>query len=126
MNPSPRRDLFSGSGLLLWIVPVVVLVISANLGGLYPAIAWPAALVFMGGACLVNARRCGRRHCFLTGPFFLFMALLSLLYGMGVLDLGKRGWSDLSLVLLIGAAVLTCVPEWLLGKYASRGGTDTP
>jgi hypothetical protein len=107
-------------------VPIAVLVISANLGGLYAAVAWPAALAFMAGVCLVNARRCGRLHCYFTGPFFLILAAVSLLYGLGILDLGKRGWSRLSLAALIGGVVFTCVPEWLFGRYRRRAGMPSP
>lgn len=127
MNAAPHRDLFSGvRGLLIWGVPIAVIVMSADLGGNYPAFVWPPALGFMGVACLVNARRCGRLHCYFTGPLFLALALLSLLYGLGMLDLGSRGWSWLSLVLLVGGVVLTCVPEWLFGKYLRRKPGSTP
>jgi hypothetical protein len=123
MNSPPGADLTRGGrGVLIWGVPIAVLAVSANLGGLYPAVAWPLALTFMGAACLVNARHCGRRHCYFTGPYFLLLALLSLLYGLGVLDLGKRGWSWLSVALLVGGVVLICVPEWLFGRYVPRGG----
>lgn len=119
------RDLFGGAGLLLWILPIVLLVVSVKLGGVYPAVVWPLALAFMGGVCLVNARRCGRRHCFYTGPYFLLLAVLSLLYGLGILDLGTRGWSRLSLALLIGGFLLTCGPEWRSGRYVRRDGASS-
>src|SRR6185312_4494973 len=123
MNP----DLFSGAGLLLWVVPIAILSASVSLGGLYPVIAWPLALGFMGAVCLVNARRCGRRHCLFTGPFFLLMAVISLLDWTRVLDLGTRGWSKLSVVLLLGGVLLTCVQEALWGRYARRGkGSHAP
>ena len=71
----------------------------------------------MGAGCVVNALRCGRVHCYVTGPFFLLMALLSLLYGFGLLPLGRNGWNLIGLVVLIGAIALSCLPEMLLGKY---------
>jgi hypothetical protein len=37
----------------------------------------------------------------------------------GVLPLGTRGWSTLSVALVIGSAILLCVPEWILGRYRS-------
>ncbi len=95
----------------------------------YPAVLWPALLAFMAAACLVNARRCGRLHCFITGPFFLLLAGVSLLYGLGVLRLGPHGWQWLVNTLLIGGCVLTCVPEWLFGRYIRRGpgrGASSP
>jgi hypothetical protein len=117
-RPSNGRDLSCGGiGIFIWIVPAVILAVTASLGGPYLVIVWPALLTFMGGACLVNARRCGRRHCFIVGPFFLMLAGLSLLYGLGIVPLGQHGWQWLLCVLLVGGCVLTCVPEWLFGKY---------
>ena len=71
----------------------------------------------MGIACTVNALRCGRVHCYLTGPFFLVMAFVALLYGLGILHLGRNGWNLLGLIALIGTLALWCLPEMLLGKY---------
>jgi hypothetical protein len=67
----------------------------------------------------VNALRCGRVHCYLTGPFFLLMALIALSYGLGILRLGGNGWNLLGLTTLIGAIAL-CPPEMFLGKYRQR------
>src|SRR5215472_7958110 len=109
------RDLVGGSGILLWIVPIVILVITAGLGGLYALVSWPPLLVFMGAACLVNARRCDRLHCYFTGPYFLLLAAVSLFYGLGILPLGPRGWQWLNNALVVGAVVLCCIPEWVFG-----------
>ncbi|MDE2197040.1 MAG: hypothetical protein KGJ56_07610 [Gammaproteobacteria bacterium] len=115
---SHGRDLACGGfSILIWIVPTILLVAAVAMGGVYPVIAWPVLLVFMGGACVLNARRCGRLHCFITGPFFLLLAAMALLYGLGILPLGQHGWQWLVDVLLIGGCVLTCVPEWLFGRY---------
>jgi len=119
--PGGRDLTCGGSGILLWVVPIVILVVTAGFGGWYAAFTWPPLLVLMGAACLVNARRCGRLHCFITGPFFLLLALVSLLYGSGILPLGARGWQWLTDALLIGGGVLCCVPEWLFGKYLRHG-----
>ena len=48
---------------------------------------------WMGVACLLNARRCGRMRCHFTGPFFLAMAVASLLFSLGALPLGSEGWA---------------------------------
>jgi len=71
----------------------------------------------MGGACLANAGRGGRIHCYVTGPFFLLAALATLLYGVGLIPLGANGWNLIGMATLIGAIVLGCVPEPLFGKY---------
>jgi hypothetical protein len=106
-------------GCLAWGVPIAILLISPQVRTRYLVIVWPALLTFMGVACLLNARRCGRTHCYVTGPFFLLLAGVSLLYGIGALPLGARGWSTLSLALVIGSVALCCVPEWILGRYRS-------
>lgn len=71
----------------------------------------------MGVACIVNALRCGRVHCYLTGPFFLVTAIVALSYGLGILRLGGNGWNLLGLITLIGASALWCLPEMFAGKY---------
>ena len=111
-------------GWLTWGIPGAILLTSSWLPERALVVVWPPVLTFLGIACLLNARRCGRIHCYFTGPFFLILAVLALLYGIGVLPLGPRGWSTLSLVLVVGAVALTCVPEWILGRYrASSSGT---
>lgn len=107
--------------LLIWWTPIALLMISAQIGGLYRDITWPLLLVFMGVACLLNARGSGRIHCYVTGPFFLILALMALLLGLGVFTLGANGWQILSAVLVIGGAALTCVPEWIFGRYRKSG-----
>jgi hypothetical protein len=77
----------------------------------------------MGAACIVNALQCKRVHCYITGPFFLLMALVTLLFGLGVVPLGRNGWNWLGLTILIGAVALWCLPELVWGKYRkSRAG----
>jgi hypothetical protein len=85
---------------------------------------WVSALSTMGIACLLNARRCGRVHCYATGPFFLLMALATLVYGFGWLPIGRSGWNTIGVVVLVGAVVLRCVPEALLGKYRHASPSD--
>ena len=103
-------------GCLTWGIPAAVLIMSPLQ---YFAIVWPAVLTFMGVACLLNARRCGRIHCYFTGPFFLLLALIGLLYGLDVVPLGARGWSMLSIALVVGSVAFISVPEWLFGRYRS-------
>ena len=116
---APHTDWASGlRGCLFWGTPAAVLIMSPVQ---YFAIVWPAVLAFMGVACLLNALRCGRVHCYVTGPFFLLLALVGLLYGFGVVRLGARGWPMLSIALVVGSVVFICVPEWLFGRYRASG-----
>lgn len=114
---TPPADWASGlRGCLTWGVPAAVLIMSPVR---YFAIVWPIVLTVLGLACLLNARRCGRIHCYVTGPFFLLLALVGLLYDLDVLPLGARGWSTLSIALVVGSVIFVCVPEWLFGRYRS-------
>lgn len=81
---------------------------------------WTSALTVMGVACLANANRCGRIHCYVTGPFFVLAALATFLYGVGVIPLGANGWNLLGMTILIGGIVLSCLPEVLFGKYRGK------
>src|SRR5215471_10167916 len=78
---------------------------------------WTTSLAFLGVGCLVNASRCGRVHCRFTGPFFILGALVSLGYGLGLLQLRTSRWKWIGAVTIVGAIVLTCVPEVILGRY---------
>ena len=119
-----RSDWASGlRGCLIWGIPAAALFASPQR---YLFVVWPVLLTFMGAACILNARRCGRVHCYVTGPFFLLLAVLSLLYGVGVLPLGAHGWSRLSALLLIGSAVSICVPECFVGRYRSSQPRSQP
>ena len=75
------RDLVrSRAAWLLWLLPAALVVI-----GLFAVEArtalWVPAFGVMGIACLLNARRCGRLHCHITGPLFLLAAIATVLDG---------------------------------------------
>jgi hypothetical protein len=115
------RDILSSRWrvfILYWLPAIAIVVAGVSaVGNGWRTAVWTAALGTMGVACMVNALRCGRVHCYLTGPFFLLMALIALLYGLGMLHLGGNGWNLLGLIALIGAIALWCLPEMFLGKY---------
>ncbi|HEV2364598.1 MAG TPA: hypothetical protein VGS12_10435 [Caulobacteraceae bacterium] len=132
---SSNRDLLGSwrTAALLYGLPSAAIVassISISVGGAAPAplpdafraAVWAIACAVMGGACLVNAARCGRVHCYFTGPFLLAVGVAAILLGAGLLPSGQESWSVLGLVLLVGAIVLMTVPEWMLGRYRHRPG----
>jgi len=107
----------AGFGMTVWVVPGVLLAVATGAHLPHLAILWVVVTSYMGAACLINAKRCHRLHCYFTGPFFLLLALAALLFGLRLIDLGPQGWDRMVLVMVIGACVLVCVPEWLFGKY---------
>jgi hypothetical protein len=61
-----------------WIVPIVLGNIGEHLTSsrLDAALIWAAALAWMGLGCVLNARRCHRRHRYFSGPIFFVGALV--------------------------------------------------
>jgi hypothetical protein len=118
------RDILSSPwrALLVFWLPALAIVVagSSGLSTGWLTIVWTVALGIMGTACIANALRCGRVHCYITGPFFLVVALVTLLYGLGVVTLGRNGWNLIGLTILVGAIALCCLPEMFLGKYRQR------
>lgn len=108
------------TSLLAWGPPAAALIASAFLPSGYFVVVWPVSLLWMGTSCLVNVFRCGRLHCYFTGPFFLLLAAFSLLHGLEIVPLGAHGWRWLGLTLVAGTVILGCLPERVWGKYASR------
>lgn len=119
------RDMLANprQAMAIFWAPAIAMVVAGNsrFSGHWRTIIWTAALAVMGSGCVVNARRCGRVHCYITGPFFLVMAVVALSYGLGIMPLGRRGWDLIGLTVLAGAIVLCCLPEMILGRYRSAG-----
>jgi hypothetical protein len=115
------HDWASGPTLAaVWGVPVAVMLLALLFEPAIRCVVWIAMLLWMGVACLVNARRCDRTYCRYTGPFFLAMAGIVLLYVAGVLPLGSQPWLLLGLGMLVGNALLWWGSEKLLGSYSRR------
>ena len=119
--PQPKGDLVANKKHygLVWGVPVLLLVVSwpVPMPLWLRGLIWSAVLAWMSGACLWNARNCGRMHCFFTGPFFLLMSLVSLGAGFNWIPLYGIGFGSLGLILLIGTPVLHLLPELRWGTY---------
>lgn len=98
---------------VVWGIPTGLFVIGAFLGPLGRTLVWTPALLVAGGACVVNARRCHRLHCYFTGPLFLIAALITVLRGFDVVALP---WTLIGAAVVVGT-VLAHIPEWVGAKY---------
>ncbi len=105
---------------LLWGLPPLVMAVTAfiELESPLRAVAWTGSLLVMSGGCFANAARCGRRHCYFTGPFFFLMAAIVVIHGLEVVSFGTGGWRWIGIATIVGALSLTYVPERISGKYA--------
>lgn len=72
--------------LLWWLGPIALAVLTDQFtsGWRISAAAWSVAMAWMATGCLLNARRCRRRHCYLSGPTLLIAAVLFGLAAMGL------------------------------------------
>ena len=103
-----------------WGLPIAILISTNFMSGVvpFPAIVaiMSGAFFWMGLACLLNARRCRRRHCYYSGPIFLLGGIAVLLVGFEIISLGRDG-----LIIIVGAtvalALLTYLSEPVFGKY---------
>lgn len=101
----------------LWGIPAAGMLAATLLEPGLRTLVWSAALTWMGGACVMNARRCGRTHCRFTGPFYLLMAGLVVAYAAGALPIGDHGWAVLGTATIIGSAVLWWGSERIWGVF---------
>jgi len=119
------RDILASPCLafaFFWLPAIAIAVTGrTGFGNGLRTVVWTAALSVMGTACIANALRCRRLHCYLTGPFLLAMAAVTLLFGLGAIPLGGSGWSFISLAIVGGVVVLCCLPEMFFGKYRKVG-----
>jgi hypothetical protein len=119
---TPQRDWSRAplTALVWWGIPLA-LGVSAGLltsSSRIVAMVWVSVFVWMGVGCLLNALRCHRLHCYFMGPVLLLGAVVVGLLGFGWVTLGSHGLSN-AINGTVVLALLSFVPEWIWGKYAS-------
>jgi hypothetical protein len=72
---------------------------------------WIVALVWMGTACILNVRCCGRTHCRYTGPFYLAMVAPVLVAASGIVSVDFYGWQVLAILILAGSKIIGAPPS---------------
>jgi hypothetical protein len=88
----------------LWYAPIIV-VIGGSGWSRGRAWLWIPAFLVMGIGCLANAARCGRIHCYVTGPLFPLAAVYVALSGFGIVPLHP----GLFLLVVFGLAASSAV-----------------
>lgn len=121
-NERENHDLVSAPlpFMLAWGIPILILTSMNFAHGFIPfkliVLIMAGTFLWMGLGCILNARRCHRRHCYYSGPIFLAGAAGILLVGFEIISLGPDGliyvvWGTL------GFVMLTFVSELFWGKY---------
>jgi hypothetical protein len=108
-------------GIILWWGLPIALGVSTNFQALpqtETAIAWSLAFAWMGTGCALNALRCGRRHCFISGPVLWLGAIATALVALGILS----GRNTLGAIVngTLALAVLSFLPERFCSLYTRR------
>lgn len=114
-----QRDWAAGkwSLSLIWVTPKLAIVAGLFLAVPARTAIWTAALAWMGVACLLNSRRCGRVHCRYTGPFYLCLIVPVLLLGSGVVQAGIFAWLVVGTLGVFGGFLIAFATEATKGRY---------
>lgn len=100
---------------LIWGLPLALAISAFWLPTTVAGGLWLLSFSWMGGACLVNARRCGRVHCHFTAAWLLSIAVGLLLAVTSVLVMMTA--AQLAVTGLAGFGIIWLVSEQLWGRY---------
>src|SRR5258706_5709511 len=104
--------------VLAWGLPHCAIVAGLFVEVPARAVIWTIALAWMGTACILNARRCGRTHCRFTGPYYIAMIAPVLALGSGIVDVDLLGWLVLAVIILVGSKLIWWATERAWGKFS--------
>src|SRR5438128_5507228 len=106
------------TNLLAWWIPQAAILAGLFVPAPVRSAIWIIALLWMGTACILNARRCGRTHCRYTGPYYLAMIAPVLVLTSGIISPGFYGWLGLAVFILAGSKIIWWATERAWGKFS--------
>jgi hypothetical protein len=106
------------TNLMAWWLPHVAIFVGLFLAVPVRTIIWIIALAWMGTACILNARRCGRTHCRFTGPYYLAMIIPVLVLGSGIISADLYAWLALGVFIVFGGKLIWWATERAWGKFS--------
>jgi hypothetical protein len=104
------------TSLMAWWIPKAAIVAGLLVLVSVRVVIWIIALVWIGLACILNARRCNRTHCRYTGPYYLVMIVPVLV--LGIASAGIYQWMLLGAFILGGSWLIWWATEWAWGKFS--------
>ena len=104
-------------GIVWWCLPLAIGVAASYLASssLTTVLAWIVSFVWMGTGCILNARRCHRLHCYISGPAFFLGAAALGLFAAGIAFAGPHSLNNIVGITLT-VALLSFVPEIIWKK----------
>lgn len=82
-------------------------------------------IAWIGIACYINGRRCGRTHCMIDGYLLPPLAVLGLLNVAGITSIRWQSYLNIFLLIIIVGFVLECCgPKYLRRGMRPRDGRD--
>ena len=106
------------TNILAWWIPKGAIIAALLAPVPVRAAIWTIALIWMGTACILNARRCGRTHCRYTGPYYLAMIAPVVLFASGIVSAHFYGWLALSILIVCGGWTIWWATERAWGKFS--------
>lgn len=120
-----RRDLIRSTACLwIWGIPIALAVITEGLheAGAVPSvvtgIGWMIVTCWIGSACFVNGRRCGRVHCRIDGIALPLLGLVALAKMLGFVSFSWSVYNDIFWIV----SLVSFVPEVFGWKYSRTRG----
>jgi hypothetical protein len=107
------------TNLLAWWIPNGAIIAALLVAVPLRATVWAVALLWMGTACFLNARRCGRTHCRYTGPYYLAMILPVLVLGFDLVSASIYAWLALAALIIFGGRIIWWTTKQVWGRYSN-------
>ena len=107
------------TNLFAWWLPKGAIVAALFAAVPLRAAIWTVALLWMGGACILNAKRCGRVHCRYTGPYYLLMILPVPVLAFDLISASIYTWLALALLIVCGGWIIWWTTELRWGRYSN-------
>jgi hypothetical protein len=109
----------AGVSLLAWWLPKLGIFVTILAAVPLRTVVWVVALLWMGIACILNARRCGRTHCRYTGPYYLAMILAVVGLASSPISASIYMWVALALLIFVGGWTIRWATEQKWGRYSN-------